>query len=97
MDLNHKSQNMLVIVKQRFPDNSNKNATEFECSSLEDVLKVPFVQRWLNDSTFYRFYKSTSDGDEHLLICETSRGKGYWAIGFLYGDVVELNIPEWKE
>lgn len=89
---------MKIIVKQRFPNLVSGSALiEAECSSIEEIYNIPFIDRWMNEPTFYRFYKSTGRDNRHLLICETNKGKNYWVIAFMYGDVNELNLPEWKK
>lgn len=89
---------MLIKVVQRFPNfMSGFTAQEAECTTLDDIESIPFVQRWINDKTFYRLCKSTHTSGSHLLMCETNKGEDFWAIAYLHGDVEELNLPEWKK
>jgi hypothetical protein len=89
---------MLIKVVQRFPNYvSGFSPQESECTTLDDIESIPFVQRWVNDKTFYRLCKSTHKNGSHLLMCETNKGEGFWAIAYLYGDIDQLNLPEWKK
>lgn len=90
---------MMVTVKQRFPNSStNFKPEQVKCSSVEEVMSVPFVKRWMQaNNNFYRFCKTTCKTAPHYLICETNRGEQYWAIAFLEGDVEQLSLPEWRK
>jgi hypothetical protein len=87
---------MNIKVIQRFPDLSSGSTEEADCVSLNDIYEIPFVHRWLQESTYYRLCKTTTDTDKHYLVCETNKGKCFWVIGFIYGDIDDLNLPEWK-
>ena len=89
---------MLIKVVQRFPSPiSGFSAQEAECTTLDDVESIPFVQRWINDKNFWRLCKSTHKGATHHLVCETNKGAGFYVIAYLYGDIEQLNLPEWKQ
>lgn len=89
---------MIIKVVQRYPNFfSGFTAQEAECTSLNDIYEIPFIKRWVQDATFHRLCKSTSKGNQHYLVCETNKGTNYWVIAFLYGDLTELNLPEWKK
>lgn len=89
---------MIIKVVQRFPSPvSGFSAQEADCTSLNDIYEIPFVRRWVQDPVFYRLCKSTTKYEEHLLVCETNKGEKHWVIASMYGDVAELNLPEWKK
>jgi hypothetical protein len=86
----------MIKVSQKF-HNPKEKPQIAECATLEDLLNVPFIQRWMADHTFYRICKSTTKTDTHLLIIETNQGNKHWAIATLEGDINELQLPEWKQ
>lgn len=88
---------MLIKVVQLYPNHAAKiPAQEAECANVEDVESIPFVQRWVNDRVFWRLCKCTQAGNQHLLMCETNRGEGFYPIAHLYGDIDQLDLPEWR-
>ena len=89
---------MLIKVVQRFPNSvAGMIAQEAECNTIDDIESIPFVQRWVNDKNFWRLCKSTHTSGDHLLMVETNKGEGFWAIAYLYGDIDQLDLPEWKK
>lgn len=89
---------MLIKVVQRFPNAvSGFSPQEAECATVEDIESIPFVQRWVNDRVFWRLCKCTQKGDQHHLVCETNKGESFWVIASLYGDIEQLDLPEWKQ
>jgi len=89
---------MLIKVVQRFPNSTTGMiAQEAECTNVEDIESIPFIQRWVNDKVFWRLCKCTQKGEQHHLICETNKGEGFYVIAYLYGDIEQLDLPEWKQ
>jgi hypothetical protein len=85
----------MIKVVQAYPSPGTK-PQEADCESAEDVYNIPFVQRWLDDPTFWKLCKATVDQEPHLLVVETTKGKMHWHIGYLEGDIANLSLPEWQ-
>jgi hypothetical protein len=85
---------MMIKVVQKYASSASQ---ESECTSLNDIYEIPFVRRWVQDPAFHRLCKSTLSTDGHLLVCETNKGQSHWVIAVMYGEVSELNLPEWKK
>ncbi len=86
---------MKLIIKQRFP--TSKKPQISECNSPEDVYNIPFVDAWMSDPDFYKLSKSTNTRGPHFLIAETHKGKSFFVIGIIEGDIDELLMPEWQK
>lgn len=60
-------------------DTSDENLP-IEFSTLEELLQIPFVKKFADDGTFYRY----SMNEEHLM-AEYNNGYEWWTIGKLEG------------
>lgn len=65
-----------------------------EFSSDEELLAVPWVQHWAEDSKdFGRFHRFSVTLDGNLMV-EYNQGRKWWTIGHIRGGTT--NLPEWK-
>lgn len=89
---------MKYKVVQRFPNfMTGFIAEKAEFESLEELQKVSFVKRWMDNPKFFKLSVSFHT-NQHVLMCELNEGKEFWAIGWLYGDSELKNIiPEWEK
>jgi len=87
---------MIIEVQQYFPGYQPKIETAL-CESINEFYSIPFIQRWMDDPSFYQLYKVTLKTEPHLLICEVNGGKQAWLIAHLQGDIQQLPLQEWKE
>lgn len=58
--------------------------------SLGQLLEIPFVKQWKEDSQFHKF-----SVDGNTLIAELRGGKHWWVVGYLREPIPEL--PEWNK
>jgi hypothetical protein len=71
-------------VVQRFPNFfSGFTPEKYEVATLEELKKLPFVEKWINKDNFYRLSISRSHRPQALLMCELDEGQSFWAIAFL--------------
>jgi hypothetical protein len=87
---------MRLKVIQRFPNFFSgfiPESKEAVCS-VEELINIPFVKRWVDNSDFDKLRKVIRKGKQHILICDLKNNKGSWGIAWLYGDVGQLNLPE---
>lgn len=96
-------------IKQHIPNStSGAEPKGAEFSSLEELLKIDFVERWGHDmikgendcDRFFRFSFSPyvaadlNAVDNYLLMAEFNEGKNSWVVGYL--DSIEgLALPKW--
>lgn len=62
--------------------------------TLDELLLIPFVMRWSEDPSHYRFVQDRGIGNWYL-IAEQDNGTRWWVVGYLKEQVPGL--PEWRE
>jgi hypothetical protein len=69
-------------------------------NSLQELLAIPFVAKWENDKTFYRFSISLLEvfagKERYQLMVELDSGKKWFVVGYMWGkNIAKLGLPEW--
>jgi len=84
-------------LKQRFPNFfSGFIPKEYDFDTIEELLDIPFVKRWMEMPKFFRLTKSRMKSSQQILMCELNEGKEFWAIGWLYNSY-DLDLPVRKD
>lgn len=61
--------------------------------TLEDLLEEPFIKRFSDDESFYR-YSMSSEGH---LIQEKNEGYNWWVIGYIKDPNQIVHLPKWEQ
>jgi hypothetical protein len=86
-------------IKQRVPNWADVEPKHADFETLENLLKIDWVERWATHPKFHQFSISTEDKYESfggLLMVELEEGTKWWVIGFLRS-VEGLSLPEWEK
>lgn len=63
-----------------------------EFATLDELLKIPFVQSWKKGNPKFHRYSLHDD----MLMVEENAGKTWWVLGFIEGAAPgDLDLPEW--
>lgn len=85
--------NEIVEHVPNFVDTGDEPRRRAEFSTLEELERVPFVERWKTGKDFVRFSKS-----DNCLMAELSTPPigEFWVVGFL-SDPTAVDLPQWVE
>jgi len=90
----------MATIKQRIPNWADIPAKTSEFNSLEELLKIDFVEHFKGLNNFYRYSISKEVYQFHkssFLMCELDEGKKWWVVGFLDdADELVLKLPKWE-
>ena len=86
-------------AKQHAPSYSSCEKETHHFLNLEQLLSIPFVKWYSDQSDFYR-YSISIDDDDISLMAETNGGEDWWVICDIEGtkkDIQSLNLPKFEE
>lgn len=86
-------------AKQHAPSYSSCEKETYHFLNLEQLLSIPFVKWYSDQSDFYR-YSISIDDDDISLMAETNGGEDWWVICDIEGtkkDIQSLNLPKFEE
>jgi hypothetical protein len=84
---------------QHLPNYSSCEKEENHFLNLEQLLSIPFVKWYSDQSDFHKFSLSI-DEDECSLMAEINGGEDWWVVCDIIGkkkDIKNLNLPKFEE
>jgi len=88
-----------MIAKQHAPSYSTCEKEIHHFLNLEQLLSIPFV-KWYSDQTNFDRYLISIDEDEVSLMAQTYNGQGWWVVCDIEGDrkeIESLDLPLFEE
>lgn len=86
-------------AKQHAPSYSSCEKEVHHFLNLEQLLSIPFV-KWYSDQSDFHRYSLSIDDDDISLMAETNGGEDWWVICDIEGtkkDIKSLDLPKFEE